>query len=136
MAAHVGFMTNPIISGSVLYLTSFNISIIILILLYITPCSRFTGVATASILPAHAHEFSDIQEQTVTSISLIVAFIVPIIYIILIFWHITIIKFSKNYSLVKKYFLESFPRRIMCLLSRINFSRINFSNENYIIVHK
>jgi hypothetical protein len=57
-------------------LTYFNISIIILILLYIIPCNRFTGVATASILPAQTHILCNIQEETVTSISLILAFIV------------------------------------------------------------
>jgi hypothetical protein len=45
-------------------------------LISIIPCNRFTGVATAAMLPAHAHAFLDIQEETVTSISLIVTFIV------------------------------------------------------------
>jgi hypothetical protein len=63
MAAHLGFMTNPIISRGVLWLTYFNISIIILMLIYIIPCNRFTGKATASMLPAHAHAFSNIQER-------------------------------------------------------------------------
>jgi hypothetical protein len=69
-------MTNPTIFGSVLWLTYLNTFILILILIYIILCNKFTGVATASILPAQAHAFSDMQEETVTSISLILAFIV------------------------------------------------------------
>jgi hypothetical protein len=63
-------MTNPTISASVPWLIYFNTLKIILILIYIIPCNKFTGVATAGILPAQAHAFSDIQEETVTSISL------------------------------------------------------------------
>jgi hypothetical protein len=37
------------------WLTYFNIPIIILILICTIPCHRFTGVATADILPAQAH---------------------------------------------------------------------------------
>jgi hypothetical protein len=50
-------MTNPTISGSVPWLTYLNTLIIILILIYIIQCNKFTGVATASMLPAQAHAF-------------------------------------------------------------------------------
>jgi hypothetical protein len=91
MAANLGYMTNPTISGSVPWLTYFNILIIILLLIYIIPCYRFTGVATASILPAQVHAFSDIQEETVISISLILAFIVTgcvLVAFMVYFWKI------------------------------------------------
>jgi ABC-type multidrug transport system fused ATPase/permease subunit len=89
MAANLGFMANPTVSGSVPWLTYLNTLIIILILIYIIPCNRFTGVATASMLPVQAHAFSDIQEETVTSISLILAFIVTgciLVAFIIYFW--------------------------------------------------
>jgi hypothetical protein len=82
-------MANPTISGSVPWLTYFNSLVIILIVIYIIPCNRFTGVATATMLPAHAHAFSDIQEETVTSISLILAFIVTgciLVALVIYFW--------------------------------------------------
>jgi membrane protein implicated in regulation of membrane protease activity len=77
MAANLGFMTNPTISGSVPWLTYLNTLIMILILIYIIQYNIFTGVATASILPAQAHAFSNIQEETVTSV--ILAFIVTMV---------------------------------------------------------
>jgi hypothetical protein len=89
MAANLGYMANPTISGSVPWLTYLNSLIIIVIVIYIIPCNRFTGVATATMLPAHAHAFSDIQEETVTSISLILAFIVTgcvLVAFIIYFW--------------------------------------------------
>jgi hypothetical protein len=50
MAANLGYMAHPTISGSVPWLTYLNTFIIILILIYIILCNIFTGVATASIL--------------------------------------------------------------------------------------
>jgi hypothetical protein len=76
MSANLGFMTNPTVSGSVPWLTYLNSIVLIGIIIFLVPCNRLPSVATASMLPTKANAFSIIEQETLTSINLVLEFII------------------------------------------------------------
>jgi hypothetical protein len=93
MSANLGYITNPLISNSIPWMTYVNSVLIIGIIIFLIPCNKLPTVATtsatAAMLPMQTRAFSIAQQDTITSINLIVEFALTtciIVGVIVLFW--------------------------------------------------
>jgi hypothetical protein len=78
MYANLGYITNPLISNSVPWMTYLNSVLIIGIIIFLIPCNRVPTVATASaatsMTPVQTKAFSIAQQDTIATINLTLDF--------------------------------------------------------------
>jgi hypothetical protein len=88
MSANLGYITNPIVSNSIPWMTYINTFLIIGIIIFLVPCNKVPTVATAStaasMLPMSTKAFSIAQQDTVTVMNLTLDFALTICIIAIV----------------------------------------------------
>jgi hypothetical protein len=82
MSANLGYITNPLISNSVPWITYLNTVLIVGIIIFLVPCNKMptvaTAGATASMLPTQIRAFSLAQQDTIAVMTLTLDFVLTI----------------------------------------------------------
>jgi hypothetical protein len=86
MSANLGYITNPLISNSIPWMTYLNSILILGIIIFLIPCNKMPTVATAgtaaSMLPMQTRAFSIAQQDAITTINLTLDFALTVCIIV------------------------------------------------------